>query len=102
MAIKCDYTIQSSGVNLTNAHTVINTYQEKGKGTLAVLVAVWARKEDYLNKFPAVDMSIKSVSTAELVIADDIRASIYNWLMTQPEFSNPVADMDDDFPVTSA
>lgn len=41
------------------------------------------------------------VQLADLDLSSNLRADIYTYLMQQPEFVNPVADMNDDFPVTS-
>lgn len=85
---------------IEEAYCVIGSFAELQKGTMVIRVPVWASKADYLKARQPL-MDVRLVATAEDVASDvNIRTGIYNWLMQQPEFVNPVADLNDDFPVT--
>ena len=100
MAINCTITNERNGQQYDNAHVVIRGFIEITKGNYGISLAAWRSKQDYLDKLPSITSFQVTASVNELAGSGDFRARIYTHLMTLPEFVNPVADMNDDFPVT--
>lgn len=100
MAFKCNCAIKFKQVQLIDAHVIISGYQELNKDTMIVNTRIFRNKQDYLNHMPALDDFRHLVPVTALASAANFRTGIYTWLMTQPEYTNPVADMSNDFPVT--
>lgn len=100
MAISSDCLVRFGTITIPQAHIVLGGYQELDKGTLVINTLVYRTKEDYLANLPAVDHLRHVAPVSELSSGGNFRTGIYTWLMQQPEFVNPVADMDDNFPVT--
>lgn len=98
MAIICNRTTKQ-GVSITNAHAVIDTYRELSKVEFIITVHVYRSKQDYLDRFPPIECLIFQTAPENLLSTVSQRAGVYDWLMQQDDFVNPIADMDDDFPV---
>lgn len=100
MAFSCDRLPNSKQVNVSNAYVVLGGYQELSKVDIVINVAVWRNKQDYLDLMPAMEHLRFVTSVTNLASTINFRTGIYTWLMQQPEFENPVVDLNDDFPVT--
>ena len=95
-----EITTTQDAVTLAGLHCVVTSYSERFKGNLNIVVSAWQSKDQYLQGLPAIAIRTFNTVASELTVTSDVRASLYTWLMQQPEFISPVADMSNDFPVT--
>lgn len=102
MAIKSNMAINTpqGEVIVENIHCVLTRFTESFKGHVNIMVSIWYSKQHYLQGLPEMTAKIFNIQVSQLPLGDTMRASVYLYLMQQPEFISPVADMDDDFPVT--
>lgn len=100
MAIKCNIKRSTTGIQYSDVHVVIGSFVEASKGLIVLTAAAWRSRQDYLEKMPAIDSFRFVIPVDDLVMQDNMRTTMYSYMMQQPEFENPIEDLNDDFPVT--
>lgn len=100
MAFYTDLIPSKYGTDLIQGYCSINSFQSYGKDEVIVTASVWDSKQHKLDGRESTQQFRFFVANADLNLTNGVYAGLYEHLMQQPEFSNCVADIDDDFPVT--